>query len=92
MCLQPQGAAFSRLEAGMTYEDYDLAERAFMKRLKKNNYHLVKPKCCFTCKNHYQMSVEDVVECTVIKVENWQFGVDGMGLCDKYVENEWRPE
>lgn len=72
-------------EEDKEYEDLLKAEKKVKREKKKNNYRLVWPPCCGTCKNSRQMSVEDDLECLELANDKWAVnGVSCFGLCDKY--------
>jgi hypothetical protein len=59
---------------------------------KKNNYRLVWPPCCGTCKNSRKMSVEGDIECLKLANDKWEgIEVYCFGLCDKYASGETYP-
>lgn len=68
-------------------KDQQRAERIAKRRLRMMNYREADVKCCLNCKLSSRMSLEDPLECKLIRHSVWAVGyVEDLNVCDGWIE------
>lgn len=67
------------------YASMQRAQRDAIKKLKQNGYRQANVAVCLNCKHSGQMSIEDVLTCSLLSNIEWTVNtVDGLHVCNKY--------
>jgi hypothetical protein len=69
------------------YRELQEAQLEASGKLVANNYRMARVRCCLSCQHAGRMSIEDSLECSLVKHERWSVAdVYDLYVCDKYEE------